>query len=832
MTWFNKFIAFISLTAIMLLGVLAIHSIKVDTLPIDYSLGLISKNRNPLFTIKAKAIGDCVGSCFSTIDGNVLRGQQAAIEAARQATSQTIGGILNMIKATLKAVMKVIQMIKKVLNFIISLLQKFSGRDISLYGILSAVQDLSKINNPFNSFQNEFNQIWTDYGKDIQSSQAQIALGQENIAKVSNIYNACIAVSLMQENGENPNVDRNALCNLAINSKVALGNAIAYDKIKGPNGTSAVSTVLGSSNTIASSQTLNSDGSTTTSATAESSVTIQSTPVVGPLNFLFGQDPGTTRYAGLTEQANLTKKIADARTIDQNKKKQAEDAQKFSPGCGPYIGAADKNLAISTNPNAVIKGFTAAPIGASVFSAGSDVSIGVAPASANYSFAKVSDFQQKAFTPEQCSNVQDSAKTTETSINQANQTTASGETSGGIAQVVSALQSAFEVIQTIQQIFQQIMGFINEIMSVGQSFMSEFGGFMSSIGNVFGQAGAGGASQAGILSAAINNTSAIAGAGGAGNLAVLDDGSLTINDASISANVENIQKYSDLSIDCVKDAVKVKSVDFTNQYRADINATFNPDALPVVGSNNIKTYTNGSNVPDGVMGASVNDSNTPGMAGITYRKTDGTTGTVPTTPAKSLITSGAATGNINATYHQCQSSPWSDDNSVDTAAKRLAYYPADPKYGGPSAYRDGVSNDWRVVNNLMSKDIPDQCYLTNNDLSGSDKQSIIAALGINYGSFQGNPNDSSALDRAWQEAKTRVDQAQRDGKARWDSDPNLIYTNRVKDTVTVGDKAVPIKPGRCEVSYTKDQVNASLQNRGWSFNVPEVKSFVKLVPGN
>ena len=56
MTLFNKFISSLCIVFIMLMGVLAIHSIKVDTLPIDYALGLISKNRDPLFTIKGTFI--------------------------------------------------------------------------------------------------------------------------------------------------------------------------------------------------------------------------------------------------------------------------------------------------------------------------------------------------------------------------------------------------------------------------------------------------------------------------------------------------------------------------------------------------------------------------------------------------------------------------------------------------------------------------------------------------------------------------------------------------------------------------------------------------------
>ena len=116
MSWFNKLISLFALTSIMLLGVLAIHSIKVDTLPIDYALGLISKKRSPIFTLKAQAQG-CGPNCSTLTQQISDASVRAGIEAARQAVSQTIGGVINMIKATLKAVMKVLAMIKKVFNF-------------------------------------------------------------------------------------------------------------------------------------------------------------------------------------------------------------------------------------------------------------------------------------------------------------------------------------------------------------------------------------------------------------------------------------------------------------------------------------------------------------------------------------------------------------------------------------------------------------------------------------------------------------------------------------------------------------------------------------------
>jgi hypothetical protein len=861
MTLFNKFISSLSIVFIMLVGVLAIHSIKVDTIPIDYALGLISKNRSPIFILKANA--QCsIGPCATEPTQLAAKAQAAAIEAARQAVSQTVGGVINMIKATLKAIMKVLAMIKKIFNFFITLLQKFAGRDISLFGILSAVNDLSKLDAQFANFKTEWDGIWTDFSSDIDKANQQIQAGQESFQKAAEIYNACIATTLLEENGEKSNVDSKALCNLAINAKQAIRSTINDVKTSGPGAANTPNINVLNPTEVASSQSVTVDGNTVTTTTQTTQTFSYAT---GPLKTLFNNDPGTTKYDKLEDEAKLTEDLDKARTIAENKKKNAEEAQKFSVGCGAYIGpaqaaalgteaASSQSVTVEGNTTTTttstsaptlsftgtVPSFSNSSSSPSIFSSGNTVTTGTAPTNANYSFSRVAAFEQKAFTPEQCENAKDSAKTTQATIDQANQTQQPSETAGGIAAVVAALQSLFEIIALMQQVFQTIMGFINQIMQIGNLFISEFGGLLSSVGNLFAQNG-GGSSQSGLLARALSDTPLIDGSAGgqvptaAGNgQPAIDDGTITINDASVSTNPDNIARYSNQSIDCVLDSVKSKSVEYINQYKASATEQINIDNITKVGVDNILTYTNGSNVPDGVMGASVTDANTPPISGVTYSKQGGASGPVPTTPARSLVAS--ASNNINSTYHTCQPSLWGDDNTIETAGKRLASYPANPNYGGHSVYRDGVSSEWRVVNNAMSKDIPEQCYLTNNDLSNAEKQDIISQLGLSTAGL--NQNDSTGassnlLDQLWNQAKARIDEAQRGGAVRWDPDNTLIYQNRVRGGVVVGSgdqrREIQIKAGRCEVSYTKDQVLNALQSRGWSSAKPESKSFAALV---
>ena len=890
MTWFNKFIAFIALSGIMILGALAIHSIKVDTLPIDYALGLIAKKHDPIFTLRARA--QCA-DCSKEVTQVRIGAEKAAIEAARNAVSATIGGVINMIKATMKTIMRILQMIKKVFNFFISLLQKFAGKDTNLFSILSSVQDLSGIDNFFKDMQKEWDTVWVDYAKDTATAQKQIADGQASFQQASSIWSACIATSLIEDSGEKVSVDKKQLCDLAIKSvnKVKLGvsnastlGAEASKSTKlssiftpiNPAATSSSSSgtagALGAAVGIGSSSSTSGTTGALSDAGAALGAGASSNPAVtGVLDILYGGTENikkdTLRYEGVETASKLATDIQQAQKTADAKKAAVEQSRKFAPDCGVYVGPTEKTdeergaadareaatgsraptptLALSNipasdfviplNPNSTT--FSTNNTSKSIFSTGGSATLttGTVPANLNFGFSKIKDFNMKPFTPEQCDNAKDSAKTTQAALDQANQTTQPAETAGGIAAVIAALQSIFDLIQTVQQIFQQIMGFINELMSLGQSFMSEFQGFFSSIGNIFQQAnsgGSGGTASSNLLSQALEGTPLVGvGAGLSGK--PLDDGSVTINDAAISANQDNIAKYADQSMDCVRDDVKNK----VPTYAVANNPSVNPDNLPKVGLNNTKTYTNGSNVPDGVMGASVTDGNTPPMTGLTYTKSDKSTGNVLSTPARSLITSGSYSGNPNATYHQCQASPWGDDNSNETAANRLASYPFDAKYGGPSVYRDGVSNDWRVVNNVMNKDIPDQCYLSNNDLSDSEKVSIINSLGISFNYLENQLGDNavatSQFQKAWQEAKGKLDQAQREGKVRWDSDPNLIYQNRVRGGLIVGSgndkKEIQIKPGKCEVSYPKDQVDAALTARGWNFNLPETKSFVSLV---
>lgn len=866
MSLFNKFISFFALTAIMLVGVMAIHSIKVDTLPIDRALGLVSRTSAPAFTLQARAqqsvyVTNCGGTCSS--DATVV-----AIQAQRESISAAIGGIIAMVKATVKAVMKVLEMIKKIFSFFISLIQKFSGRDISLYGILSAVREISTLDNTFKDYfkgiQREFENIRTEFNGDITVSQANINSAARSTKDVSYVWDSCIAATLARDEGESPDgIDVDELCDLAVDGATNLRLALNSNSAASGAANSIFATqgISQDQNAAAANQALNGP---TTSTESEGQGPVGFT---GPLNALFAFDPDSRKYIDIEAKSDMVKAVQEAKDHKEAEKKKKDEEQKWASQCGLFVNKASEaalgSRATQAANSPVESGiFAAVGIGSSTPSSSlsftgsttslstsgtstflpSNVITGSAPdlTNASFDFAKIDKFDISALSPDKCSFAQDASKTAENAITQANQTTQPSETAGGISAVTNALQSIFDIIKAVQEIFQTITGFINELMQIGQSFLSQFQSFFGGLGNIFGGAGLGQAASGPGLGQALTVADIIKqNVGGAGLVAgasaqgPIDDGSVTVDDSAISANQENILRYSDQSVDCILDTVKIRSTSLTAVNKGS-SASIDTNNLPVVGLNNMQTYTNGSNVPDGVMGTSINDVNTPSMGGITFKKSDGSTGPVPNIPSRSVITSGSQTGNVNATYHQCQTSPWGDDNSYDIAAQRLASYANDPKYGGPSPYRDGVTSDWRVVNNTMNKDIPEQCYLTNNDLTRSEKESIITSSGISANFTVINLEDNtSQFDNLWSQAKAKIDDAQRSGSVRWDSDPSLIYQARSRGGVIIGSgkdkKEIQIKPGKCEVSFSKDQVNAALQARGFSTQNPTILSFVALV---
>jgi len=861
MTIFNRLISFFAITAVMLAGVLAIHSIKVDTLPIDYALGLISKNRDPIFTIRARA-QDCTGQCATEKTLQEQRAEIKMIEERRLANAKILGGILATIQATTKYILSIINTVSKALSWFIGLLQ--NARNINIMSIISAVRYSSLTDNPFQKEFDQINKEFEDakktYDKDIEKANKNIKEGAEQAKKVSEIWDSCIAARLAQEKNQAPQgVDINKLCGIAVESGTNLTAALR-------SGTAASGSTSRIFSNTQTSQTGNSDA---LKQALDGNATYTFSE---PLNFLFNNDPDTLKYKNIDTENKLI--IATNKVRNQAEANLAEAKQKteWTTGCGLIVSEASKESQdykkntlnnspvkqgvfsvsaantpiLSTSPS-VPSSLTATLTSKDTSSTSnpflpSNLTAGAIPKEANYSFdfAKADQLDLKALKPDVCAATKSSTDILQKSVDKASEPTFTNETDGAMAVMMAKINEIMFYVDKVLEILQTILSSIQQIMTALSGLSSQFTAFFSSFTNMFNSEGGGG--SAGLTKAindSLGNGTLVPPGGGSSKagtpnkIGVPDDGSVIISISSILTDVNATARYVDDGVDCILNDVKYQANSNSLNYNLSGN-NFDTSKLPQVGYSNLNTYSNGSNVPDGIMGASVTDQNTPPITNIKYSKVSGDIGFVPSTPPRSLISSGSTTGNINPTYHQCQSSPWGDDNSNAIAAQRLSNYQFDPKYGGPSAYRDGVTNDWRVVNNAMNKTIPDQCYLSNNNLTRSEKESIISSLGINTNFAVINLQDNdSQFDSFWNQAKSQLDEAQRTGQVRWDTDSSLITQNRVRSGVVIGSgsnkKEIQIKPGACEVSYTKDQVNTALQARGFNTSSPTVLSFAALV---
>ncbi|GAB4148726.1 MAG: hypothetical protein OHK0017_11730 [Patescibacteria group bacterium] len=765
MSLFNRFIAIFSIFVFCAFGFLAIQSTQTDFYRIDKALGLLG-NKVPQATLTAKAIPVEV----------VANPDDTAKQLIKNSFAASAQAVIAQVRSFLANLKNILNNVIDIINQFISAL-KYIGSSLSMFNNFASIATMAAD------------------GRFDQAIRAGIGLAQDVAQIPANVNNrvqdikdswaqlVSAEVALRQGNGAQAGLSEPIIKNAKANLFTEMANV--REEANNPS----------------------TSGSSSSSSSSSSGATPPKQVYTYPLTNLM-QDNGTNsitsarKYGGVEVAAQFEQSVQQATETSEAIQEQVE-AGKASQDCPAFLGRKGDNSSgsIVPLPNADGSG-TIKPL-PNANGGGSIVPI---PNATNGFLGKVvkglKQVEPSSLDQSQCELAKSKIKVITDLDKDTGEPNEFSSTVSAILELVNEVQA---LIQDVQDIIEQVQQIVNLVKSAVNSF--------SDFGKVFGGISGGGSGSS-------NSNLDL-------NSKTIDDGSVLVDASAFLTNSDLFDQYSNQSGDCILDSIKSKTNNYTNNYLVGgNNLRTNVDQRPSLYQDNSKTKTNGTNVYDAVLGATARNGNTPG---IKVKKTSDSEvkllrpnqdGETKTTPGKSFISQSRAKGNANITYHTCQDSPW-ENNNPDLAAQRMAYYTNTDEWH--QAYHDGLSDEWRVVNNYYRNDIPQECYIWKN-ASQDDLLRVAREIGA-YNNIPGT--EQSAIDRA----KGAIEEAQTKGRVRWnpDAQPGEAYA-KSGVMFKVGDnlRNVDLPNGPCEQNYNQQQIDDALRKQGWNIGTAEIKSFVDL----